>query len=368
MTKLVKCPACGIKTSAGRMSCPRCKTSLTDATVCGTTAAVPMPLPRATEPGSQSVRNQPDGDETPTPDRAIFDTDISALFPKRRRFGVIDLLLAAGMVGWLVVISDVRVWVDDGVVSFAASSAWTGVRRAAGPTRPETAPVSARNRGNAEHAESDEVEGPRMPPSEALPEAEPLPPAAVSMSAGNTLFERGEFPAAVAQFEAAVAVAPDDSQARNNLGQTLVRLDRQTEAVPHFEEAVRLDPGRWAYRFNLGHALGDLGWWSRAVVQYRSAAELFPDDFATHYNLGRALHQRGDYRAAVAAYLRAIALAPDEPTFYLSLAVSYEALARPADVLAAYDRYLDMAPESAQADGVRARMDVLQRPTAATLE
>ena len=368
MTKLVKCPACGIKTSAGRTSCPRCKTSLTDATVCGTTAAVPTPLPGAIEPGPRSVEEPPDGDETPTPDRATFDTDISALFPKRRRFGVIDLLLVAGMVGWLAVVSDVRVWVEDGVVSFAASSAWTGVRRAAGPTIAVTAPVLAQSPGNAEHPESDETEGGRVPPGAALPEVEPLPPAAVSMSAGNTLFERGKFPAAVAQFEAAVAVAPDDAQARNNLGQTLVRLDRQTEAVPHFEEAVRLDPSRWAYRFNLGHTLGDLGWWSRAVVQYRSAAELFPDDFATHYNLGRAPHQRGDYRAAVAAYLRAIALAPDEPTFYLSLAVSYEALARPADVLAAYDRYLDIAPESAQADGVRARMDVLQSPPAATLE
>ena len=114
-------------------------------------------------------------------------------------------------------ISDVRVWVDDGVVSFAASGAWTGVRRAAGPTIAVTASVLAQNPGNAEHPESDEPEGGRVPPSAALPQTATLPPAAVSMSAGNTLFERGEFPAAVAQFEAAVAVAPDDAQARKNL-------------------------------------------------------------------------------------------------------------------------------------------------------
>ncbi len=78
--------------------------------------------------------------------------------------------------------------------------------------------------------------------------------------------------------------------------------------------------------------------------------------------LGRALHVWGDYRAAIAAYLKAIALAPDEPSFYLSLAQSYEALARPADVEAAYARYLGMEPESAQAEMIRARLEILGHP------
>ena len=361
MTELVRCPACGIKTSASRSVCPRCETSLASATVCGmsVTPARQLPPPREIDAEQLSAKAPTDGDETQTPAASVFDTDISELFPKRARFSVIDLLLLAGVVAWLAVLSDVRVWVEDGVVSFATASAREGVTRAAVASTPQAEPVLAESVDMLENIERDIDE---VPTSAAAPKTEPLPAASVSMRAGNRLFENGEFRAAVTQFEAAVAVAPDDAEGWNNLGQTLVRLDRRTEAVRHFEEAVRLNPGRWAYHFNLGHTLAELGWWHRAVVQYRHAVALFPDDFATHYNLGRALQGWGDDRAAIASYLKAIALAPDEPSFYLSLAQSYEALARPADVAAAYARYLGMEPESAQADVIRARLEILRHP------
>ena len=132
MTQLVKCPACGVKTSAGRDACPRCETSLSGAPVCETTArAVAAHLPRRPGPETEPLRptdpESPGPGDTAAPDRATFDTDISELFPKRRRFGVIDLLLVAGLVGWLVVLSDMRVWVEDGVVSFSTSSARAGI-------------------------------------------------------------------------------------------------------------------------------------------------------------------------------------------------------------------------------------------------
>ena len=349
MTSLVKCPACGIKTSAGRDECPRCETTLADAAVVETTAAVPAHLRRAPEPETaplqRSETDLPEPDDDATPTRPVFDTNIGELFPTRRRFGVVDLLLLAGLIAWLVVLSDVRVWMKDGPGSFATSTAIAGATRAAVPTSPATHPVPA---------ETDRD----MPGAASRPPA----PAPASMAAGSRLFETGEFEAALAQFEAAVAVAPDDAQARNSLGQTLVRLERRTEALPHLEQATRLDQGRWAYHFNLAHTLGDLGRWNRAIVEYRWAATLFPDDVATRYNLGRALHEWGDYRAAVESYLEAIALAPGEAAFYLSLAQSYEALARPADAVTAYARYLEREPESARADVVRARMDALQRP------
>jgi hypothetical protein len=59
------------------------------------TSARQLP-PREIEPERRSVTEPPDGDEPPTADTSIFDTDISELFPKRARFGVIDLLLIAG--------------------------------------------------------------------------------------------------------------------------------------------------------------------------------------------------------------------------------------------------------------------------------
>ena len=392
MTDLVKCPACGIKTRGGRDVCPRCATSLAGAPVIETTTAVPAHVRHRPGPLTQPRRHTDTGQPAST----------------RRHFGGVALLGTAALIVGLVVQSDVRAWVMGEATSPGTTSVMAGTTQTAVPSAPTIQPVRAEDDGGT--------------PPAALPGSEPPPPAAVSVKVGNQLFESGDYQVALAVFEAAVAAEPDDAQAQNNLGQTLVRLERLNEALPHFEAATRLDPelfesgdyqvalavfeaavaaepddaqaqnnlgqtlvrlerlnealphfeaatrlDRWAYRFNLAHALGDPGSWHRAVEQYRRAAELFPEDYATRYNLGRALHKRADYRAAVEAYLEAIALAPGEPTFYLSLAQSYEALARPADVISAYARYLDLEPDSTRADEIRTRMDALQPPADAGL-
>ena len=47
---------------------------------------------------------------------------------------------------------------------------------------------------------------------------------------------------ALSAFEAAVTAFPADPDARNNLGQLLVRMGRVTEALPHLEAAAARRP------------------------------------------------------------------------------------------------------------------------------
>lgn len=178
--------------------------------------------------------------------------------------------------------------------------------------------------------------------------------------AGAAAYGQGNMAVALSAFEAAVARFPDDADARNNLGQILVRIGRASEALPHLEAATAGDPERWTFRFNLARARSLTGDWSGAVTDYQTAAQLFPEDHVTLYNLGRAQQKLGEHAAAAASLERAIELEPGDPSFLLTLALSYEKLSRVPQALQAYRDYLSREPQSRQAETIRARIGQLE--------
>lgn len=180
-----------------------------------------------------------------------------------------------------------------------------------------------------------------------------------AMRRGATAFKAGNFDGARAAYEQAIARNPDDAEALNNLGQSLVRLNRVSEAVPRFERAVVLSPNKSPFHFNLAHAVGLLGQWDRAIAEYRTAVRLFPDDYVAQYNLGSALHKKGDDQAAIPEFQRAIELAPGEASFHLSLGTSLEQVGRAADAAREYEIYLEMAPTAPDAEKLRAHVRAL---------
>jgi Flp pilus assembly protein TadD len=178
---------------------------------------------------------------------------------------------------------------------------------------------------------------------------------------GSASFNGGDFSAARAAYEDALAKKPDDPETLNNLGQTLVRLGDVEQAVTRFQRAAALAPDKWNYRFNLAHARGQLGQWDGAIADYREAARLFPTDYATQFNLAMALHKKGDEQAAIPEYQKAIQLAPSEASFHQSLAVSLEKVGRTADAISEFQQYLGMAPSASDAAQVKAHIDALSQ-------
>lgn len=172
-------------------------------------------------------------------------------------------------------------------------------------------------------------------------------------------YARGDYGAALAQLEAAVASSPNDAEARNNLGQLFVRMGRAADSVGHFDEAVRLDGQRWAYRFNRARAYGLLNRWPDAIADYRVAITLFPGDHATLYNLGLALLRVRDYPAAVVALEEAVAAAPEAHDFLITLGTAYVGTEQSDRARATFERFLELAPEDAEAPRVRALLEAL---------
>jgi Flp pilus assembly protein TadD len=177
---------------------------------------------------------------------------------------------------------------------------------------------------------------------------------------GADAFRTDDFGSAVAAYEAAVARQPDDPDAQNNLGQTLVRLNRAPEAIPRFQRATQLAPGKWTYRFNLARARGLCGDWAGAVEDYREADRLFPDDHATLFNLALALRKAGRLAEAAPVLERVVVLAPEDPSFVLTAARTYDELDRRTEAAASYRKFLDQTATGREADLARGRLAQLE--------
>ena len=179
--------------------------------------------------------------------------------------------------------------------------------------------------------------------------------------AGESAYAQGQMGVALSAFEGAVAAYPTDPEARNNLGQLLVRLGRVTEALPHLQAAAAAKPEKWTFRFNLARARGIGGDWEGAVTDYRAAAQIFPDDHVTLFNLGRALQKLGQHAEAVASLERAVALDQSQTSCLLTLAASYEQLSRLPEAVQAYRDFLHREPRASEASAIRARIARLQQ-------
>jgi Flp pilus assembly protein TadD len=235
------------------------------------------------------------------------------------------------------------------LVAIISSTATPTMDEIAGPAPAPRQPV----RAVAAVEETPEPAAP--PPAQTAPSFAPAS-SIDSLRLGNAAFAAGNFAAARASYEEAVARRPDDAEALNNLGLALDRLGQKAEAVSRFDRAVSLAPDKSAYHFNLAHVLGDLGQWDRAIAEYREAARLFPTDYATQYNLAMALHKRGDDQAAIPEFQKAIQLAPGEPSFHLSLGISLEQVGRITEAVREYRIYLEMEPAAPEAAQLKAHL------------
>lgn len=113
----------------------------------------------------------------------------------------------------------------------------------------------------------------------------------------------------------AVNVTRDNFMAEENLGASLMALDRSEEAVPHLRNAVRIRPWQPASHLNLAGALTLSGHSAEAITEYETAIPRLanPSMQATAYGtLGRLYREKGNYAQARFSYQQALRINPQD--------------------------------------------------------
>jgi len=120
------------------------------------------------------------------------------------------------------------------------------------------------------------------------------------------LGKKGQYEAAIAEWEKIAETDADDARVQNNLGSALAWSGRFEEAVRHYEKGLELNPQYHAIHNNLGLALAATGHPDEAILQFRKGLEFYPESADLHNNLGRVLAARGQLDEATAQLKKAV--------------------------------------------------------------
>ena len=164
---------------------------------------------------------------------------------------------------------------------------------------------------------------------------------------GNAKSDLGQHFAAIVDFDTAIRIKPDDADAYNNRGIAKIDLDQHFAAIADFDTAIRLKPDDAHAYYNRGNAKGDLGQHLAAIVDYDSAIRLKPDDATAYYNRGNAKGDLGQHFAAIADFDTAIRLKPDYAIAYYNRGNAKSDLDQHFAAIADYDTAIRLKPDYA---------------------
>ena len=130
---------------------------------------------------------------------------------------------------------------------------------------------------------------------------------------GAMLQARKQLEPAIAEYEQAVKLRPDDAVANNALGAALVSAGQPQRGIHCLRAALKTRPDYFDAHYNLGFALAGTNDMPGASEQFQAALKLQPDDANVEANLGAALAELGRFTEAKSHFERALQIDPAQP-------------------------------------------------------
>ena len=120
----------------------------------------------------------------------------------------------------------------------------------------------------------------------------------VRFNMGIAYKAKGESDKAIVEYRKALELAPEYSEAHNNLGNLLKDQKNFDEAIYHFEASIKIFPENPSTHNNLGTVHAMKGEISKAAIQFAKAVRIQPSYIDARQNLGVAYMQQGRLGAA----------------------------------------------------------------------
>ncbi len=130
--------------------------------------------------------------------------------------------------------------------------------------------------------------------------------ATIHTDRGVAYVKRGQYKAAIDDFNRAVVLYPEYAAIYNNRGNALLAVGQPREAIKDFDRAIVLAPGYAAAFSNRAAARVRLGDYDQALGDYAKAVELSPQSAASLNGRGRVHLLAGRPHAAARDFTRAI--------------------------------------------------------------
>ncbi len=183
------------------------------------------------------------------------------------------------------------------------------------------------------------------------------------LSGKQKIFYRKDVQGGLADFQKAIAVAPDYYEAYYQIGMTLLELGKPDEAEKNFRKAIELSGDKYGDpSIGLGTLRLGKGDDTAAEKLIRHGLELSPNSWLGYYELGRAYLGENRLADAKKAGEQARSLMPSAAIVYRLLANIHMREKDYAALLADIDTYVKLDPDSpAGLHAKEMRAEVVQR-------
>ena len=136
---------------------------------------------------------------------------------------------------------------------------------------------------------------------------------------GTALDEADRFEEAMAEFERARRLSPDDPEVLFQIGSTLLKQRRSGAAEPYLEQAILKDPGNPEYLIKLGVAKQFTGKIEEALAAYDAALKLNPNNPEVWSMFESLQAMQKSMRTAIDSYEAALEENPNDFNAHLNL-------------------------------------------------
>jgi len=177
---------------------------------------------------------------------------------------------------------------------------------------------------------------------------------------------RDELPAAIAGFQRALELRPDNPLARLRLGLALLKQHRRDEAIPPLTTAIAQERSYRESFLRQGFADFRNGLASTAVIYFEAVLAAVPDDSDAHFGLALTLAKLGRSDDAFTHLRRAAELRPDLAPVQIEVGLALLTRRQPADAATHFRHALAANPNSGVAHlGLARALEQLNQPAAA---
>ncbi|MDE2937698.1 MAG: tetratricopeptide repeat protein [Chloroflexota bacterium] len=174
------------------------------------------------------------------------------------------------------------------------------------------------------------------------------PEAAAHVSSGIAKQKNGDYDGAIADFDCAIAIDPDNVEAVVNRAVCKQDKDDHIGAIADWDRALELKPDDGGWYVNRGMVKEIIGDIDGAIADFSRAAELEPDYEVAYIARAYNRNKQGDYEGAIADYDRVIELWPDNNgAAFDDRGVAKTRLARYDDAITDFNRAIELQPSNA---------------------
>ena len=173
--------------------------------------------------------------------------------------------------------------------------------------------------------------------------------AAAQRDLGNLLYDKKDFPGALAAYRASLKAEPSSKGFLKRYAELVMTLKASDqEVMTALSAAVRAGEGSETVYAALGAMHQKLGAFDKAIDLYQQALQLDPQNFEVLSALAMCQAKMGKTADAIISYEQATALRPGNPMEQKSLGDLYLQQGKKGQAMAAYKRYLEKASTDAK--------------------